>query len=157
MGKPAALFLSVVVCEAVGLAATPFTVAAIPAWYAGLSKPPFSPPNWVFGPVWTLLYLLMGVAVFLVWSKRTEKHPLTRELAWFGGQLVLNFFWSVLFFGLRAPLLGFAEILLLWGAILFTIIGFGRISRPAAWLMVPYLAWVSFAAVLNGSVALLNP
>ncbi len=144
------LIITVIGCELVGLVGTPFTVAAIPTWYQSLNKPFFSPPNWIFGPVWTALYLLMGISAYLVWIKKGA-------LNYFLIQLFLNFLWSVLFFGLRSPLLGFIDIVTLWIFILITILQFYKISKPAAYLLIPYLLWVSFATLLNLSIILLNP
>jgi tryptophan-rich sensory protein len=140
--------------QAAGLLGTLFTMPAIPAWYDGLVKPDFSPPNWVFGPVWTTLYLMMGIAAFLVWRKQA---PATgRALGAFWIQLVLNALWSILFFGMRSPLLGLIDIVALWLAIVWTMIEFKKVSRPAFWLMVPYLLWVSFATALNLAILILN-
>lgn len=144
----------VVGCEAVGLLATPVTITAIPTWYASLNKPFFSPPNFVFGPVWTILYLLMGVALYLVWMKNKK---VKTAVVVFSGQLVLNFLWSIIFFGLHLPILAFLEIIFLWVAIAVTIIIFAKISKVAAYLLVPYLLWVSFAAILNIAIVVLNP
>jgi tryptophan-rich sensory protein len=133
-----------------------FTTPAITTWYATLVKPNFVPPNWVFGAVWTLLYLLMGIALYLVWEKGFEKKEVREAIAVFGIQLFLNLLWSVLFFGLQSPLYGLIEIVILWVVILANIILFYRISRPAGLLLVPYLFWTSFAAVLNYSIWILN-
>lgn len=141
----------VAVCEAAGLIGTAFTVQAIPAWYALLVKPSFAPPNWLFGPVWTLLYLMMGTAAWLVWQSQRAG-----ALKVFWLQLALNAAWTPLFFGLHNPLAGLVCIGLMWLAIVWTIVGFWRVSRPAAWLLVPYLAWVSFATALNLAIFLLN-
>jgi tryptophan-rich sensory protein len=131
------------------------TATSVGTWYPTLAKPSWNPPSWVFGPVWSTLYLLMAVAAWRVW--RHVEHPERRPaLAWFCGQLGLNALWSVLFFGLRSPGLAFAEVLVLWAAIVATLVKFARIDRPAALLWLPYLAWVSFAAVLNGTVWWLN-
>ena len=121
-------------------------------WYASLRKPPWNPPGWIFGPVWTLLYAAMAVAAWRVWRAGGARPA----LAAYGVQLVLNAAWSWLFFGLRRPDLAFAEILLLWGAILVTMILFLRKDRPAGLLMAPYLAWVSFAAILNFTLWRMN-
>lgn len=132
------------------------TGPAIGTWYTGLNKPFFNPPNWIFGPVWTLLYILMGVALYLVWTNPPqEKNPHRAEML-FGIQLVLNLLWSVIFFGLRNPLAAFLEIILLWGAILLTWQKFREISQTAALLLLPYLAWVSFAGILNLAIVILN-
>jgi translocator protein len=137
------LFISVCVIVAAigGIATTP----NIPVWYAGLEKPTWTPPNWLFGPVWSMLYLGMAVAAWLVWRKGKAAGP----MALFTVQLVLNAAWSWLFFGLHRPDIAFVEILLLWLAIAATTIVFWRRSLAAGLLFLPYLAWVSFAAVLN--------
>jgi len=114
-----------------------------------------SPPNWVFGPVWTTLYILMAVAAYLVW-REAKKEETKQGLIFWGEQLVLNAAWSVVFFGEHQILLGFATIIILWLTILVTTIWFFRVSRAAGWLMIPYILWVSFAAVLNYSVWLAN-
>lgn len=139
----------------VAIVSTLFSAKAIPGWYAGLAKPSFNPPNQLFGPVWTVLYALMGVAAWLVW-KQPSSRPRTLALVWFCVQLALNFLWSFIFFyrhGLRA---GFGEILVLWLAILVTMVFFFRLRRPAGWMLVPYLAWVSFASLLNWEILRLN-
>jgi tryptophan-rich sensory protein len=124
-------------------------------WYASLTKPSWNPPGWVFGPVWTALYAMMAVAAWLVW-KRGGWAAQRRPLALFLGQLALNAAWTPLFFGLHRPGLAFAEIVLLWLAIAATLVTFGPVSRVAAWLLAPYLAWVSFAAGLNFTLWRLN-
>ena len=132
------------------------TVRAIPTWYKGLAKPSFNPPAWLFGPAWTVLYLLMAVAAFLVWKQGFGAAGVKLALAVFLAQLVLNCLWSILFFGLRSPLAGLADIVVLWLAILATIVLFFRVSVPAGVLLLPYIAWVSFAAMLNGAILALN-
>lgn len=126
-----------------------------PAWYAALNKPAWSPPGWLFGPVWTLLYVLMAVAAWLVWREGGWARQ-RRALALYCGQLVLNAAWTPLFFGLRQPGWALIEIVLLWVAILATLVAFARVRRPAAWLLAPYLGWVSFAAFLNFTLWRLN-
>jgi len=150
------LVVSIIACLAAGAIGSIFTQQAIPTWYATLEKPAFNPPNWVFMPVWTLLYVMMGVAAFLVWRKGLESKQVRIALIVFLVQLVLNALWSVAFFGLESPLCGLIVIVALWVAILFTVLKFYRISRVASVLMWPYLLWVSFAAVLNSSIWLLN-
>ncbi len=150
------LVISVALCESSGLLATPFTIAAIPVWYQALNKPSFSPPNWVFGPVWTLLYFMMGVSLYLVWKEGLKNKKTKAALVFFAIQLILNFLWSVVFFGLRSPEAALIEILVLWFAILFTTLRFNKISKTAACLLIPYLVWVSFATVLNASIVMLN-
>lgn len=147
---------AIVICELAGLIGSIFTTSAIPSWYNGLVKPQLAPPNWLFGPVWTLLFALMGIAVYLVWRRFLQRDMKKIALWIFGGQLVLNILWSVLFFGLRSPGWAFVEIVVLWLAILASIIAFSKLSRLAAWLLVPYLAWVSFATYLNYSIWMLN-
>lgn len=144
---------AVLICMAAGIIGSAFTSPAIPNWYASLVKPEFTPPSWVFGPVWTTLYFLMGVSLYLIWKRKDEAKP---ALAVFSFQLVLNALWSFLFFGLQSPLYGLICIVLLWLAIVATVLLFYRISKTAAYLLVPYLLWVSFAAFLNYSIWTLN-
>ena len=124
-------------------------------WYAGLVKPAWNPPNWVFGPVWTLLYFCIGLSGWLVWREAGWRSA-APAFAVYGLQLILNAAWSWLFFGLHRPGLAFAEIVVLWLGILATVLLFKRLSRPAAWLLLPYLCWVGFAGVLNLSLWQLN-
>lgn len=141
------------------------TFPNITEWYANLNKPFFSPPNWLFGPVWTLLYVMMAVSLYIVWNSRyrhllgKSRFRLSKQSAYvvYGAQLVLNVLWSVVFFGMHALWGGAAVIVLMWLAIAATIYLFRPISRVAAWLLVPYLLWVSFATLLNIAVAALNP
>ena len=132
-----------------------FTTPSIPTWYASLVKPSWTPPSWVFGPVWSLLYIMMALAAWLVW-RRDGLTPAVIPITLFLVQLALNGTWSILFFGLHKPGAAFAEIIVLWGAILATLVAFWRCVRAAGWLMVPYLAWVTFAAVLNYALWQLN-
>ncbi len=125
-------------------------------WYAQLQKPSWNPPNWIFGPVWTLLYVAMAVAAWLVW-KRGGLAAQHRALTLFLVQLVFNALWSPLFFGLHNPVLGFVDIVLLWTALVFTVLAFWKVSRVAGGLLVPYLLWVTFAASLNLALWRLNP
>ena len=155
-GKLSKLIAAILVCEFVGILGSVFTIPSITTWYAALQKPSFSPPNWLFGPVWVLLYALMGISAYLIWDKGIRKKGVKTSLKLFSLQLILNFMWSILFFGLKSPLLGLIEIALLWIAILATIMKFARLSKEAAVLMVPYILWVSFAAVLNLYVWMLN-
>ena len=150
-----ALFAFVALCLVVGGVGGIFTAGSVETWYPTLDKPPFNPPNWVFGPVWTALYVLMGAAAWRVWRRRA--HPGRQAaLAWFGAQLALNLLWSLLFFGLMMVGAALIEIVILWGSILSTAMRFKNIDSLAAWMFVPYLAWVSFATVLNGSIWWLN-
>jgi benzodiazapine receptor len=146
--------------------AAPFVVAAIggiatgssvSTWYPTLNKPAWNPPAWIFGPVWTLLYLMMGIASWLVWQKRGQNEaPVRRALGWYGLQLGLNLGWSVIFFGLRQVGLALIEIVALWSALLITIVKFRRIRRDAAGLLLPYLLWTTFATALNAAIWWLN-
>lgn len=124
-------------------------------WYASLQKPSWNPPGWVFGPVWTALYTMMAAAAWLVW-RRGGVAAQRRPLAWFLAQLALNALWTPLFFGLKQPGWAFTEIVLLWLAIAAMLIAFRPVSRAAAWLLAPYLAWVSFAATLNFTLWRMN-
>jgi tryptophan-rich sensory protein len=150
------LAVCVVVCQLAGVIGSLFTAPAVPGWYASLVKPSFTPPSWVFSPVWITLFLLMGIAAFLVWDKGLRTRGVLAGLVAFDVQLVLNVTWSAAFFGLRSPGAGLAVIAVLWIAILTTIVLFYRVSRPAAVLMLPYILWVSFAAILNVSLFSLN-
>lgn len=150
------LIISVIGCELVGLLGTPFTVSAIPAWYVTLNKPFFAPPNWIFGPVWTLLYFLMGLAFYLIWKQGWQKKTVKTAGLFFQAQLALNFLWSPIFFGLRSPLLGLIVIVAMWLLIVMTMKKFYPLSRLAFYLLIPYLLWVSFATILNASIFILN-
>lgn len=149
------LLLSILLAQAAGALGTIFTLDAIPMWYATLQKPFFSPPNWIFGPVWTLLYTFMGIAAFLVWRER-KKPGAKQVLILYGIHLVLNTVWSILFFGLHNPGVALMEIIVLAAMILVLLIRFASYNKAASILMVPYLAWVCFASVLNAGIWLLN-
>lgn len=144
----------ILACAAAGFIGSLFTAGAIPGWYAGLEKPAFNPPNWLFGPVWTTLYLMMAVSLFLLWESRGKGRALPAVL--FAVQLVLNALWSVLFFGMHQTLLAFVEIVILWLSIVACIAVFWPRTRAGALLLVPYALWVGFAAVLNLALHLLN-
>lgn len=154
--KKIKLLTAILICQGVGFLGAFFTMPSIPTWYKSLNKPSFSPPNWIFAPVWTLLFLLMAISAYLVWNKDLKKARIREALVVFVFQLLLNFFWSIYFFGLHEPYLAFLEILALWLAILLTIMKFYKISKPASYLLIPYILWVSFAAILNLSIVLLN-
>lgn len=151
------LIASVAICQGAGVIGALFTSPAIGTWYAGLRKPSLAPPNWVFGPVWTTLYLLMGLSLFIVWNLGLHKSGVRRSVLLFGVQLVLNVFWSYFFFGLQSPLLGLVDILAMWIMIALTIASFFKVSKTAALMLFPYIAWVSFAAYLNYLLMVLNP
>jgi tryptophan-rich sensory protein len=139
-----------------GLIGSFFTFNSIQEWYRFLEKPALNPPNWVFGPIWTLLYILMGIALFLIWKKGWKNKEVKIAINIFFIQLVLNALWSILFFGLQNPLLAFVEIIILWILIVVTMAKFYQISKPAMGLLVPYLLWVSFAGYLNALIWILN-
>ena len=154
MKKIFKLIASIVITQLAGILGSLFTITNVNSWFSTINKPFFNPPNWLFGPVWTLLYLLMGISLYLIWNKGFKKHKTAIYI--FGIQLILNSLWSILFFGLKSPLFAFIEIIFLWAAILLSIIKFYKISKPAAYLLIPYILWVSFAAVLNLAIVLLN-
>jgi len=147
---------SIIICQAAGFIGSLFTTPAIPNWYATLDKPSFTPPGGIFGPVWTALYLMMGISLFLIWRSAKDTPRRKAALTVFILQLSLNTLWSVFFFGLRSPLTGLIDIAVLWIMIVITIRLFSKISKTAAWLLVPYLLWVSFATLLNASILVLN-
>jgi len=174
------LIASILVCESAGAIGALFTTPSVATWYAGIARPPLSPPNWVFGPVWTLLFALLGVALFLVWKSgwrvknpvlagkgRRAWNPVSERLwsgdwqkaniiALFSVQYVLNVLWSFLFFGLHLPGLAFFELLALLCSIVYVMVNFYRVSKAAAWLLLPYLLWVTFAGLLNFMIWTLN-
>jgi tryptophan-rich sensory protein len=135
------LLISVIGCLFVGVTGGLFTYPAIQSWYVTLNKPFFTPPNWIFGPVWTILYILMGISLYLIWSGKGKEHMRRQAMRYFLLQLALNFLWSIGFFGLRDPLL---------------IRAFLSFNKHAGYLLMPYLAWVSFATLLNGAIVFLN-
>ncbi|HUZ93264.1 MAG TPA: TspO/MBR family protein [Candidatus Paceibacterota bacterium] len=150
------LLIAIAIAELAGIVGSLFTLSAITGWYAVLVKPAFNPPSFVFGPVWSMLYFLMGIAAFLVWRKGWERKEVKIALAAFATQLVLNAFWSIIFFGLHNPLAAFIDIVLLWLAVIWTIVVFYKLSRAAAYLLLPYILWISFAAYLNFAIWRLN-
>ena len=157
MNKITKILVAVAICLAVGYFSGTVTRSAITDWYPTLNKPSFNPPNWVFAPVWTLLYVMMGVAAGLVWDRIAyESEIIQKALLFFIIQLGLNALWSYLFFGLKNPMLAGVEIVLLWLMIYETYFQFAKINKIAGYLLIPYLAWVSFAAVLNASIWWLN-
>ncbi len=150
------LIISLVLPQLAGFIGSIFTASAIPGWYAGLEKPSFNPPNWIFGPVWTLLFLLMGISFYLIWNKGLKGKESKIAVIIFAIQLALNALWSIIFFGFHSPGVALVEIIFLWIAILFTITTFSKISKTAAYLLLPYILWVSFAAILNFSILIIN-
>lgn len=133
-----------------------FTISALPVWYESLNKPFFNPPDWLFAPVWTVLYLLMGIASYLIWQSSADRYEKQAALTLFYVQLAINVLWSILFFGLRLPVLALGEIIILWLLIALATSAFWRINKSSARLLWPYLIWVTFAAILNGAIVWLN-
>jgi benzodiazapine receptor len=150
------LILSILICQSAGLIGSFFTGPALSTWYVTLNKPSFTPPNWLFAPVWITLYTLMGVSAFLVWRQGLKGRQGRIVLAIFCVHLSLNAFWSVAFFGLRSPPAGLIVIVMLWIAIVLTILKFFAISKSAGVVLIPYILWVSIAAVLNAAIVILN-
>ena len=150
------LLISVGVCQLAGFIGSLFTSPAVPTWYATLKKPSFTPPSWVFAPAWITLYVLMGISLFLVWREGLSERNVKAAMGIFLVQLVLNTSWSIAFFGFRSTVAGLIVIVLLWICILFTMYSFLKVSVPAGLMLIPYILWVSFAAILNTSIVLLN-
>jgi len=150
-----AALIAIIICQLAGIIGSFFTTSSVSTWYTTLVKPEFNPPGWVFGPVWITLYTLMGISLYLVWKKR-DKQNVTPALLVFFAQLVLNAIWSIIFFGLQSPFYAFIIIIFLWVLIAGSIYFFYKISKPAAYLLIPYILWVSFAAVLNFMIWILN-
>ena len=157
MNKITRILVVVVTCLAIGYFSGMVTRSAITTWYPTLVKPSFNPPNWIFAPVWSMLYIMMGVAAGLVWNRINHKKEVVKNaLIFFAVQLGLNALWSFLFFGLKNPMLAGIEIVILWLMIYETYTKFAKINSIAGYLLLPYLLWVSFAMVLNGSIWWLN-
>ena len=150
------LIIAVLIPLIVGFIGSFFTAPSISTWYATINKPDFNPPSWVFGPAWTILYILMGIALYLVWTKGFKTKGVKLAVYLFALHLFLNVIWSLLFFGLRSPYYAYLEINFLWVSILITMIAFYHVSKKAAYLLVPYILWVSFATILNFFVFMLN-
>jgi tryptophan-rich sensory protein len=173
------LLFSIIICELAGAIGSVFTISQVKTWYLGLVKPEFNPPSWIFGPVWTTLFVLMGISLYLVWNNKWRvKNEINfkKTKVWnkysqkfmsgswqklniiliFAVQLALNVLWSVIFFTLHNPGVAFFELIMLWFAIIYTIVNFWRVSKASAWLLLPYLLWVSFAGILNCFIWILN-
>lgn len=156
MKKVLPLLVSIVIAESAGIIGSVFTFSEITTWYATLIRPSFSPPNWLFGPVWTTLYCLMGISAFLIWQKR--KTRLARAgLVIYGVNLVANSLWSIVFFGLHRPDMALLVVFVLWSTIVIMIKRFWPINQLASLLLIPYLLWVTFATFLNFTIYRLNP
>lgn len=146
----------IVLCEVVGSLGALFTASSVRTWYVQLDKPFLNPPGWIFGPVWTILYALMGISIFLVLRSKKLKKDRRWLLQIFSAQLILNFSWSIFFFGFHSPSIAFLNILFLLAMIIFLAFESKKYSRVAAWLLVPYILWVSFASYLNFMIWFLN-
>ena len=149
------LVISIAAPLTVGFTSSLFNETGEGSWYRSIQKPDWNPPDWIFAPVWTTLYIMMGIALFLVW-KRKEQAQRNTAILWFIVQLAMNFFWTFIFFGKHEIAGALVEIIALWLAILITILLFARINKLAAWLMVLYISWVSFAVLLNFAIWQLN-
>jgi len=152
------LIISLAIPQLAGLLGSLANFTSLNTWYQTLEKPFFNPPNWIFGPVWTLLFIMMGIALYLVWDSEKWFGKKQRKVALqiFALQMILNVLWSYLFFALQNSLLAFVEIIILWAVILWNIVVFYKIKKTAGWLLLPYLLWVSFASLLNFSLFWLN-
>lgn len=156
LGQALTLILALAIPLLVGGLGGIATTSGISTWYRSVRRPPWTPPNWVFAPAWTALYLLMGVASWLVWRAGWSDPPVPTALSLYGAQLILNFLWSLIFFGLRRPGWAMLDIALLWVLILLTLMQFQQVSTLAGVLMAPYLAWVTYAVSLNAGIWWLN-
>lgn len=156
MNKWIKLIACILICQLAGIIGSLFTISSITSWYAKLYKPTFIPPDWLFGPVWLILYTLMGISLYLIWNEKS-KSKIKIPLTLFFIQLVLNVLWSIMFFGFQLIFYGLVEIIIMWVYIAQTMFSFYRISRKASLILVPYIAWVTIATLLNYFVWILNP
>lgn len=150
------LIVAVLIPLIVGATSGFFTVTGVGSWYQTINKPSWNPPGWIFGPVWTSLYIMMGIALFLVWRAEVNPGVKKKAIVLFSIQLLLNFSWSFIFFNQQQIGWALVEIIILWVFILLTIFAFGKINPAAAWLLVPYISWVSFATILTYTIWKLN-
>ena len=150
------LFIAILICEGTGIISGLIANTGLNAWFGTLNKPSWNPPAYLFAPVWTMLYLLMGISLWLIWKSNTPVPQKINLIILFSLQLFLNFWWSIIFFKFHSPALAFIDIILMLTIILLTIINFSKFSKAAAWLLVPYIAWVSFATILNFTIWILN-
>jgi len=155
MNKWIKLIICILICQLAGVIGLLFTISSITSWYVNLNKPFFTPPDWLFGPVWLTIYTLMGISLYLVWNEKS-KSKIKIPLTLFFIQLVLNALWSVMFFGFQLIFYGLIEIIIMWIFIALTMFSFYRISRKAALILTPYIAWVTIATLLNYFVWVLN-
>ena len=156
MNNSIKLIIAIAIPVAVGAISGFFTATGVESWYQTINKPSWNPPGWIFAPVWTTLYIMMGVALFLVWKSDSSDILKKTAITLFAIQLVLNFFWSFIFFDQHQIGWALVEIIVMWIFILLTIFAFGNVSKLAAWLLVPYISWVSFATILNYTIWKLN-
>jgi translocator protein len=150
------LIISIAIPVAIGATSGFFTVTGVESWYQTINKPSWNPPSWIFGPVWTSLYVMMGIALYLVWKSDSSSILKKTAFILFAVQLLFNFFWSFIFFNQQQVGWALVEMLIMWVLILLTIFAFANVSKTAAWLLVPYIVWVSFAAILNFTIWKLN-
>jgi len=150
------LLISLMIPQIAGAAGAFFTVTDEGSWYQQINRPSWNPPGYIFGPVWTTLYILMGIGLYLVWKSDAAPALKRRAITLWGIQMVLNAAWSILFFGMHLIGVALADLILMWVAILLTIFAFARINKTAAWLLVPYISWVSFAGILNATIWVMN-
>ena len=151
------LIASIVLCQLTGIVGSFFTRSSVDTWYKILQKPFFTPPSWVFAPVWIILYIAMGFSLFLIWDRGLDKPQVRNALNLFLLQLIINGSWPIAFFGMQNILLSVFIIIVLWIAIFWTIMKFYKISKLAALILMPYIFWVGFAAILNIAILFLNP
>lgn len=156
MSKTVKVLISLLIPFSAGAIGSLFTTQSIPTWYSTLNRASFNPPNWVFGPAWTILYILMSISLFLILDSNASKKDKRMPLIIFLIQIVLNALWSIIFFGLRSPLAAFISIIFLWVSILLNIIEFYKIKKIAGLILLPYILWVTFASILNLFVVILN-
>lgn len=150
------LIISILICETTGITSGLIANTGMNAWFDALNKPSWNPPAFLFAPVWTFLYLLMGISLWLIWKSAAPVPQKSNAIILFSLQLFLNFWWSIIFFKFHSPAVALVDIILMLILILLTIISFSKLSKPAAWLLVPYIVWVSFATILNYTIWVLN-
>ena len=150
------LIISVLICQLVGIVSGVLSVTQNNGWYESITKPYWNPPGYIFGPVWTVLYLLMSLSLWIIWKSNSYEPMKNEALLFFTSQLLLNFLWSILFFRFHSPLIALIDIVLMFILIFLTIFRFAKISKTAAWLLVPYISWVFFATILNYNLWKLN-
>ncbi|MGB9748714.1 MAG: TspO/MBR family protein [Candidatus Woesearchaeota archaeon] len=159
VARIARFIISILIPLIIGFLGSIFTSKSVNSWYLALNKPFFNPPNWLFAPVWIILFVLIGISFYFAWDKNFGGNKKIRKavcLTVYSLQLFFNFLWSLLFFGLKNPLFAFAEIIFLWFLIIANIFVFYKVSKISAYLLVPYLLWVSFASLLNCYITILN-